>query len=333
MLVISKVQSLNSRQVPERDRDLSAHQCDAQTARMDLSTLQLFVEVVRQGSFAAVARHHDVEPSSVSRAIAALEKEIGIRLFQRTTRQVSPTESGAVYYERIVPLLEEMEQAISAATELSGNPQGSLRVTASVSFGLICILPLLPEFEATYPDLTVDLVLTDSVLDLVGERIDVAIRLGVMADSTLIAQRLMPTQYFVCASPQYLAQRGHPRHPQELALHECLRFPLAGFRSRWIFKDPQGGIDEVAVQGRTMISSAIALRDCAIAHMGVALLPDWLIQPDLGSGRLVNVFPDYAVTATHFDTAAWFVYPSRRYIPIKVKLFIDFLKQRLVTAS
>ena len=296
---------------------------------MDLSTLQLFVEVVRQGSFAAVARHRDMEPSSVSRAIAALEKELGIRLFQRTTRQISPTESGAMYYERIVPLLEEMKQAISAATEQSGNPQGSLRVTASVSFGLICIVPLLPEFEAAYPDLNVDLVLTDSVLDLVGERIDVAIRLGVMADSSLIAQRLIPTQYFICASPQYLAQHGTPQRPQELPLHECLRFPLSGFRSRWIFKNSTGEIDEVTVQGRTIISSAIALRDCAIAHMGLALLPHWLIQPDLDTGRLVNVFSDYAITATNFDTAAWFVYPSKRYMPLKVKVFMDFLKQSL----
>lgn len=199
---------------------------------MDVSTLQLFVEVVRQGSFAAVARHRDIEPSSVSRAIATLEKELGVRLFQRTTRQLSPTESGSVYYEHVVPLLAEMEQAIAAATELSGHPQGTLRITASVSFGLTCIVPLLPEFEAAYPGLTVDLVLTDAVLDLVGERIDVAIRLGVMADSALIAQRLMPTRYFICASPQYLAQQGYPHHPHDLARHECLRFPLSGFRSR-----------------------------------------------------------------------------------------------------
>ena len=192
-------------------------------------------------------------------------------------------------------------------------------------------MPFLPEFEAAYPDLNVDLVLTDSVLDLIGERIDVAIRLGVMADSTLIAQRLMPTRYCVCASPQYLAQQGHPSYPQELALHECLRFPLSGFRSRWIFRHLKGEIKEVTVGGRTVISSAIALKDCAIAHMGVALLPHWLIQSDLAAGRLVNVFPNYAVTATHFDTAAWFVYPSKHYLPTKVKLFMDFFKQRLVT--
>ncbi len=299
---------------------------------MDLSALQTFVEVVRQGSFAAVARDRNVDPSSVSRAIAALEKELGIRLFQRTTRQLAPTESGAVYYQRIVPLIEEMEQAIAAATELSSNPKGTLRVTASVSFGLTCIVPLLPELAAAYGDLAVDLVLSDAVLDLVGERIDVAIRLGVMADSTLIAQKLMQTRYCVCASPQYLNQQGHPRHPQELTLHECLRFPLLGFRSQWIFKGPQGRVESVRVQGRTVISSAIALRDCAIAHMGFALLPHWLIQADLDSGQLVNVFPNHAVTATHFDTAAWFVYPSKRYLPGKVKVFIDFLKQHLAAA-
>jgi DNA-binding transcriptional LysR family regulator len=296
---------------------------------MELSVLQLFVEVMRQSSFAAVARDRNLDPSSVSRAIASLEAELGIRLFQRTTRQLSPTEAGMTYFERIEPLVEEIQQATDIATDVSGHPKGTLRVTASVSFGLKCIVPLLPEFERLYPDLTIDLLLTDTVVDLLAERIDVAIRLGLLADSTLIAQQLMRTHYSVCASPEYLKKFDQIQHPQDLEHHNCLLFPLAGFRSRWIFKDRTGELSEITVTGRTVISSAIALQHCAIAGMGLALLPNWLIEADLQAGALINVFPDNDVTATDFSTAAWLVYPSRAYVPVKVRVFIEFLKQSI----
>ncbi len=288
--------------------------------------LQLFVEVMRQGSFAAVARERNLDPSSVSRAIAGLEAELGIRLFQRTTRQLSPTEAGTAYFERIEPLVEEMQQAIDVAADISGQPKGKLRLTASVSFGLKCVVPLLPNMAALYPELTVDLLLTDAVVDLFAERIDLAIRLGLLADSTLIAQQLMRTHYSVCASPDYLKRAGQLEKPIDVEQHNCLLFPLAGFRSRWIFKDRSGELSEVSVHGRTLISSAIALQQCAIAGMGLALLPDWLIDEDLQAGTLINVFPDYDVTATDFSTAAWLVYPSRAYVPLKVRVLIDFLK-------
>ncbi|MGL5874448.1 MAG: LysR family transcriptional regulator [Xenococcaceae cyanobacterium] len=294
---------------------------------MDLSVLQIFVEVVRQGSFAAVARDRNIDPSSVSRAIAGLEEEIGVRLFQRTTRQLSPTEAGMTYFERVESLVEEMQQAIDVATDISGKPKGTLRVTASVSFGLKCIVPLLPNFSEMYPDLTVDLLLTDAVVDLFAERIDVAVRLGLLADSTLIAQQLMQTRYFVCVSPDYLKQWGQPQKPEDVEQHNCLLFPLAGFRSRWIFRDRNGDESEIQVRGRTVISNAIALQQCAIAGMGLALLPHWLIDEDLRAGKLVNVFPDYQVTATDFNTAAWLVYPSRSYVPLKIRVFIDRLKK------
>ncbi|MEM7648048.1 MAG: LysR family transcriptional regulator [Cyanobacteria bacterium P01_A01_bin.70] len=297
---------------------------------MDVSTLQLFVEVVRQGSFAAVARDRRLDPSSVSRAIANLEKELGVRLLQRTTRQLSPTEAGLTYFERVEPLVEELHQALAVTTDMSQQPKGQLRVTASVSFGLTCIVPLLPQFEAQYPDLTVDLLLTDAVVDLLAERVDLAVRLGRLADSTLMAQRLMPTRYSVCASPAYLSRAAPLRQPQDVEHHDCLRFPLAGFRSRWRFQDHDGGLTEVAVSGRTVISSAIALQQCAIAGMGLALLPHWLIDADIQRGDLVRVLPEYAVTATDFNTAAWLVYPSRSYVPRKVRVFINFLKAALV---
>lgn len=300
---------------------------------MDLSVLQIFVEVMRQGSFASVARERNIDPSSVSRTIAGLESELGIRLFQRTTRKLSPTEAGMIYFKRVEPLIEEMQQAVAVAKDISGNPKGTIRVTASVSFGLKCIVPLLPGFEAKYPEVTVDLLLTDSVVDLFTERIDVAVRLGKLADSTLIAQQLMPTRYSVCASSDYVQKWGNPRIPRDIKHHKCLLFPLADFRSRWIFKHKDGNISKIPVQGKIIISNAIALQQCAISGMGLALLANWLIDEDIRAGRLVNLFPDYEVTATDFNTAAWLVYPSRAYIPLKVRVFAEELKKYISTVA
>ena len=297
---------------------------------MELSVLQIFVEVMRQGSFAGVARERNIDPSSVSRAIAGLEEELGVRLFQRTTRQLSPTEAGTVYFERIEPLVEEMQQAIDVATDISGQPKGTLRVTASVSFGLKCIVPLLADFQSLYPELAVDLLLTDTVVDLFADRIDVAVRLGQLADSTLIAERLMQTRYYVCASPNYLKWHHQLEKPSDLEQHNCLLFPIAGFRTRWIFRARNKEISEIPVSGSTVISNAIALQECTLAAMGLALLPNWLIDEDLRTGKLVNVFPDYEVTATDFNTAAWLIYPNRSYVPLKVRVFIDFLKENIL---
>ena len=296
---------------------------------MEIEVLKIFVEVMRQSSFAAVARERNVDPSSVSRAIAGLERELGIRLFQRTTRKLSPTEAGIIYFQRVEPLIEEMQRAIELATEVSQRPQGTLRVTSSVSFGLKCIVPLLPQFKTIYPDLVIDLWLTDSRLDLVTEKIDLAIRLGQLEDSTLIAQKLMSTKYFICASLDYIRQMGELNYPQDITKHNCLLFPLSGFRTRWIFKDACGKISTVSVNGDTIISNAIGLRDCAIAGMGLALLPHWLVNEDLEAGRLISILPNYDVTATNFAPIAWLVYPSRSYVPLKVKVFIDFLKRYL----
>ena len=296
---------------------------------MDISVLQIFVEVMRQGSFANVARDRNLDPSSISRAIASLEEELGIRLFQRTTRQLSPTEAGTVYFEGIEPLLEEINQAKSIATDISGQPKGTLKVTTSVAFGHQRIVPLLPDFSSLYPELTVDLLLTDSIVDLLSERIDIAIRLGSLPDSTLIAQKLIQNRYSVCASPNYLQQSRKLQQPSDVIEHNCLLFPLPGFRSRWLFKDRNGNITETPVKGRTIISSGMGLRQCAVAGMGLALLPHWLIEKDLESGILIDVFRGYEVTATDFNSATWLVYPSRNYVPRKLQVFIDFLLKNI----
>jgi DNA-binding transcriptional LysR family regulator len=294
---------------------------------MDTALVRTFVDVMRRGSFASVARDREVDPSSISRSIAALEEQLGIRLFQRTTRRLSPTEAGMVYFDRIEPLIEEIERAHHLAADVGQRPSGVLRVTTSVSFGQECIVPLLPDFTSAHPELSLELLLSDAVIDIVAERVDVAIRLGVLADSSLVATQLLQTSYSVCASPDYIARRGLPKTPRDIEQHECLLFLLPGFRTRWIFRDKQGELTEVPVAGRVTISNAAALRQCAVAGMGLALLPQWNIGADLLSGKLVTLFANYDVTATDFKSAAWLLYPSRSYMPLKVRAFGDYLKR------
>jgi DNA-binding transcriptional LysR family regulator len=298
---------------------------------MDLETLTVFVEVLRRGSFAAVARDRNVAPSSISRAIAQLEEQLGGRLFQRTTRRVAPTEAGLAYFEKVEPLVEELARANQGVADSAQQPRGTLRLTTSVSFGHERVLPLLPDFAARYPALSVEAILTDAVVDLVAERIDVAVRLGRLPDSRFIAQRLIGTEYRVCAAPAYFAKASRPRRPADLAAHNCVLFPLPGFRSRWIFRDRRGNTIRVPVKGNAMISSAIGIRQCVLAGMGVGLLPDWLVADDLRAGRLVDPLPGWQVTATDFDTAVWAIYASRAYVPQKIRLFVDHLKDRLAS--
>jgi DNA-binding transcriptional LysR family regulator len=295
---------------------------------MDLLALRIFVEVMRRGSFAAVARDRNLAPSSISRAIATLEDDLGIRLFQRTTRQLAPTEAGRIYFERIEPIVDELERAQLMAADVSDQPRGTLRVTTPVTFGQIVIIPLLPELTATYPELSLELLMTDAMVDLLAERVDVALRLGRLADSGFTAHRLCDMAFAVCASPGYLERRGRPRTPGDLERHDCLVFLMGGYRTRWRFRSRKGAITEVPIHGRCVISNALALRECAVAGMGPVLLPRWVVARELRSGALIDLFPGHDVTATDFDSAAWLLYPSRAYLPLKVRVFVDFLKQR-----
>ena len=293
---------------------------------MEIESLRIFVEVMRRGSFAAVARDHNLDPSSISRAIRALEDELGVRLFQRTTRALTPTQSAAAYFDRIAPLVDEIERANLIVGDSDRPPNGLMRVTTSVAFGKQCIVPVLPDFLDKYPDLTLDLVLTDTQVDLVNERIDAAIRLGRLPDSTFIAHRLLPARYAVVASPAYLEAHAPLTKPHDLTQHRCVVFPYSGYRDRWIFREASGATFEVPISGRMFVSSAIGVLEGALAGIGPALMADWLTDTEVRNGRLVRLFPGYEVAATSFETAVWFMYASKAYLPVKVRVFLDYLK-------
>jgi len=294
---------------------------------MDLTLLYTFADVVRRGSFAAVARDRDTDASSISRAIAALEGALGVRLFQRTTRRLALTEAGSAYYERVVPLLEGLAAASAEVADLGDQPLGTVRVTASVAFGQRVVVPMLPDFLARHSGLGIDLVLTDTVLDVVGERIDVAIRLGTLPDSDLVATKLAAVTYRVVATPAYLSARGLPASPADLAAHECLRFGIPGFRRSWRFRQGMGEVHDVPVSGRVVISNGLALQSCALAGLGVALLPCWLVDDMVRAGQLVDIFPRWEVSGADFATAVWLVFPTRAYVPRKTRAFVGALQK------
>ena len=298
---------------------------------MNIEALQIFVEVMHRGDYSSVAKDRNLAPSSISRTITSLEKQLGVRLFQRTTRSLSPTEAGKLYFKHVSPVIEELEYARLAVVDSSRSLSGTLRITASPSLGATCISPLLAEFTKLHPDLTVDLHLTDVVLDPVSENIDVAIRQGPLVDSTLVAERLMQTVYSVCASPEYLERNGKPHQPNDIAHHNCLTFPLPGFKSAWKFRirDAPQYVEKVDIKSRLTVNLGIVLKRSAVDGAGLALLSDWLIGSSFEDGELVNVFPDHQVTATDFETMVWIVYPSRAYIPEKVRAFTAFLKDKL----
>lgn len=298
---------------------------------MNLEQLRTFVEVVRQGSFAGAARFLDLEPSKVTRAVAALEAELGVRLLQRTTRQLSLTEGGESYLAQVSPLLAELDLAAEELRAGSGVLRGLVRITASVAFGQTVLVPLLPEFHRQYPGLELDLMLTDAVVDLVSQRVDIALRLGPAANSSLIGQRLREVRFRVVASPSYLKQHGHPKRPADLADCRCLRFQLPGYRALWRFRgEPEGQVEEVPIQGWLVASNALALRQAALDGLGPALLADWLIEEDLHDGLLVDLFPHLEATATDFDSAVWLLYAAReKQLPKRVLMVLALLRDQL----
>lgn len=295
---------------------------------MDMSALRLFIDVAERGSFSAVARDRGLDPSSVSRGVAALERELGLRLFQRTSRNLALTGTGEAYLARVAPLIDELERAGEEAAFDHSDPAGHLRLTASVAFGHTCVVPLLSAFRKAFPRLELELILSDTNLDLVADRIDLAIRLAPSYRADVIGVKLMPTRYRVVASSVYLVREGTPKHPKDLGEHDCLRFTLPDYRSRWLFKRDDSVI-EVPVRGRLLVSNALALRSAVLDGIGPALLGDWLINDDLAAGKLTDLFPDFEVAATSFDTAAWLLYPSRDYLPRRVRVAIDWFRCEL----
>lgn len=297
---------------------------------MELALLQTFADVARRGSFAAVAREEGVDPSSVSRRVAALEEALGVTLFERTTRRLSLTEAGRIYLDRVGPIIEGLAEAADTARDAVTEPSGLLRVTTSVAFGERWLTPRLARFRALFPKVQIELILSDAQIDIAAEGIDVALRLGSSVEGTFIVSKLFDVRYRAVAAPGYLERMGRPARPADLQDHDGIFFALPRFGPRWRFRTAPGSkMIEVHPRPTLAVSNALAIRRAAREGLGVALLADWTAEDDLERGKLIDLFPAYEASATDFDAAVWTAYPSRHYMPARLRAFLDYLRGEL----
>ena len=286
--------------------------------------LAAFVKVAETQSFSEAARRLRSSKSAVSRNVGALETELGARLFNRTTRSLKLTEAGQAYFERVSRILADLDDANRALGRLEAAPRGRLIVSAPMSFGFLHLAPALPDFLARYPELEVDLSLSDRFVDVVDEGFDVALRIGALPDSSLVARRIAPIRRALCASPAYFRERGTPKTPDEIKGHECLRNSNVGRAEEWRFVAEDGKAVVVSVSGRVSANNGDTLRILALAGFGVANLPTFIVGADLRSGALVAALDRFVPQ----NIAMSALYPHARHLSPKVRAFVDFLVER-----
>jgi len=289
-----------------------------------LAAMQAFVRVAETRSFSEAARRLNLSKSVVSRQISALECDLGVRLFNRTTRALALTEIGSAYYERVSRILADIAETEQSVGHLQAAPRGRLRVNAPMSFGILHLAPALPDFLAAYPEVDVEMAMNDRTIDLLEEGFDLAIRIGRLSDSSLVARRLAPVRIVVCAAPAYLAAHGAPQTPADLKNHDCLLYTNEDSPRDWRFTTPEGAPWAVEVKGRLAANNGDTLRVATLAGQGIARLPSFLVGQDLQAGTLVSLIPDYMQE----DLAVHAVYPQARLLSPKVRAFIDFLAAR-----
>jgi DNA-binding transcriptional LysR family regulator len=283
---------------------------------------EVFVLVVDEGSFTSAARRLDITSSYASKLVTRLEDRLGVRLLQRTTRKLLLTEPGRAYYERCTEVMKSLEQAENAATWLHAAPRGRLRITLPTAFGMNHLTGPLAEFKARYPELTLEAVFTDRSVDLLAEGFDLAIRVGELLDTQLVAHRLATIEMFVCASPAYLQRRGTPREPEELAHHECMLYSYHALPGTWALQGPRGEVS-VQVTGTLVANHARMLVEAACQGLGLIFVPVFHTAPYLRDGRLCRVLPGW-----QRSVILQVLFPHARHLPAKVRVFVDFLAER-----
>lgn len=294
-----------------------------------VNDVMLFLRIFDAGSISAAARSLDLSVSLASQRLKRLERELGVPLFNRSTRQLLPTPEAVMLAEQGRPLIEDLEALTGSLREASRGVSGVLRLTTSSTFGRLYISPLLPEFLALHPRLKLSVDLTDEKQDIVAGGFDLAIRIGALQDSSLVARPIAVNRRVLCAAPSYLARRGRPAHPRELAEHDCLvLISRDGRRDTWHLKDAHGREHAVRVAGPVESNQGELLRDASVAGLGIALHSSWHIAEDLRAGRLERVCPKFAEAPTRIHA----VMPRRRMVPPRVRVFVDFLAKRFAEA-
>ena len=279
-----------------------------------------FVAVVESGSFTQAAKRVGISTAQVSRLIGQLEKRLATKLLYRTTRKVSVTEAGQVYYQHCRQVLDGLEEAERTLTQLHATPRGKLRITAPITYGESILAPLLNDFVLQYPELEVQLQLSNQKLDLIEESFDLAIRLGKLESSSMMAKRLADRKLFLCASPGYIQNYGMPHTLSELGHHNC----LLGTLDFWRFKQ-NGKERSLRVSGSLRYNSGNALLDAVLKGLGLAQLPDFYVQGHLDNGELIELLSEFQPE----DEGVWALYPHNRHLSPKVRMLVDFLQRQL----
>jgi DNA-binding transcriptional LysR family regulator len=290
-----------------------------------LNDMALFVDVVKARGFRNAAEALGMPNSTVSRRISALERAIGLRLLHRTTRKIELTEAGQIYFERCKRIVDEARLAHEQLGEMLAQPSGMLRASLPVDFANIYLAPIIAEFAHRYPGITFNFDLTPRLVDLVSEPFDVAIRMGKPPDSNLIARQLASLRCYLYASPRYLEQSGEPRHPLELAQHECLGF--RGPKATWILHHGDQLV-EVTVGGRFQLNSIGLIRRLASLDLGIAVLPEEIVAEDVAQGRLRRILPNWEGPATPV-----YAITETRLLPAKTQRFVEFLREHLESSA
>ena len=290
-----------------------------------MHSMAVFRRVVEAKNFSAVARETNMSQSTVSKHIAALEERLGTKLLNRSTRSLKLTEAGKEYYHHCIRILNDFQEAEASVGKGKIKPTGTLRISTSATFGRTYLLPHLKEFFETYPDINIELLFDDDYVDLVKEGIDLAIRIGPLADSTLIARKIGSSPRVVVASPEYLVKHGRPRKPADLIKHSCLVYTLQKSPDLWYFNSTQEGDESIRVSGRLKASSPDAVCDATIKGLGISIVCEWHARKYIKTGALKVILPEYGPTT--YDIHA--VYPERRFVPQKVKRMIEFLAGKL----
>ena len=290
-----------------------------------LAALEAFAKVAETQSFSEAARRLRSSKSAVSRHVAALEADLGARLFHRTTRSLTLTEAGRDYFARTSRILADLAEANASVTQLQAAPRGRLRVNAPMSFGFLHLAPALGDFLARYPEIELDVTLTDRFVDLIDEGVDVAVRIGTLTDSSLVARRLASIRRVLCASPDYLKTHGKPQTPDDLKAHDCLSNTNINITREWRFIHPEDGSPwTIEVKGPMNANSGDMLRVAALRGHGFVHLPTFIVGEDLKAGTLVSVLESYIAQ----DLTLNAVYPTARHLSPKVRAFVDFLSER-----
>ena len=280
-----------------------------------------FVAVVEAGSFVGAADATGLSKAAVSRHVAELEQRLGARLLHRTTRRLSLTDDGQLFFARAKEMLAAIDEAESEIRSRSGEPSGLLRINAPLTFGVMHLAPLWGRFAQLYPKVSLDIELSDRVVDLVEEGYDLAVRITNLPSSQLVSRQLASTRMVACASPEYLALHGTPAHPDELAQHEVISYSYWAARNEWTFTAPDDSLVTVRTHARIHANNGDTCRAAALDHQGIILQPDFLVADDLRRGDLVELLPAYRAMTLGIHA----VYPSRKHLPIKTRRLVDFL--------